>query len=370
MFVLVSIFIILCGATLFFDIMNKRVVIQFKSRRETIASCRVLIIFLLLLVFVASTRTEKYTDYINYVGLFNYSSSLSGLYDSAIKLDVNALMFPVEPGWQLIMALIKPFFSYKMLMVIVPVSSFFLYYKVFSIYSSMPLLTLLIYYSSMYVPKDLIQIRHSLSIAIVFFAIQYLNRSFIKYVLLVIVASLIHITSLSFIILYPLCKIRFRPIWFVYSSLLASIMCLLNVSVVSLIMTIPFVSNVDYFAMKGAYYAGLDPVGVLRGNVFNIALAVVLVITIPLFLRKEWRKNAIYYKYYLTMFFSLIIICLSPDYFDVQLRFLNSCYIAYAIIAPTVIRACTNLYKKIIMISFTIILIGFYCSYSARLIAN
>lgn len=95
--------------------------------------------------------------------------------------------------------------SVLVLFFVVAVLSVFLTIKFYKAYTRYYLLALLIYFSHVFLLREMIQIRSGLAIAIVMFSIQYIaERKLGKFLLIVLLASLFHTICLFFIIVYIL----------------------------------------------------------------------------------------------------------------------------------------------------------------------
>ncbi|MGG1676530.1 EpsG family protein [Neobacillus sp. NRS-1170] len=157
--------------------------------------------------------------------------------------------------------------------------------KIFVInkYSEDKLLSLFIYFTGVFIMYDMGVIRQGISIAIAFFSIQYiLNRSLIKFLAVILLASSFHVTALVFIPLYFISSSRFtrKAIYGILIVLLAfSLFDIGKYILITVFNLLPF----EMIVKKVNYYANI--------NTANITLSllkrmVLFIICVEFFIRK------------------------------------------------------------------------------------
>ena len=154
--------------------------------------------FLLFLVMAirdesVGTDLPKYLDIVNTIGYSNFSDFLS-----------DSLSFPgYEFGWIIINYIVVIFGSERMLLV--TSSAFYIYsfYRLFSRYSTLPFLSLAIFILSCYYFSGMNLLRQYTAIAILLFSLQYvIDRSFGKFIIIVLLATTVHQTAICFSLIY------------------------------------------------------------------------------------------------------------------------------------------------------------------------
>lgn len=94
------------------------------------------------------------------------------------------------------------------------------FYKYIYEFSIFPVASVLIFFNFGYWGNSMNIVRQSMAISILAFSCIYLSKKEkIKYIILIIMASLLHVTSLIFILLYPLNFIKFKR------KILISVLC-------------------------------------------------------------------------------------------------------------------------------------------------
>lgn len=115
-----------------------------------------------------------------------------------------------EGGYLFFNALVKIFTDLpQVLFLIIAIIAVSLYFVSIKTYSVIPIMSLMLYFTNIYMVKEMAQIRQGLAMAIAIFAIRYLIKErFKKFLLCILIASLFHKSILVFLILYPFRKIK------------------------------------------------------------------------------------------------------------------------------------------------------------------
>jgi len=157
-----------------------------------------LILFLVIcsLSIIAGLRFGD-KDYLNYIKYYEWVKPLNSFDFSELK--------NVEIGYLLLNSTYKFFgFNYKYVFLTISFLSLFLFFIHVKNYKYR-FSALLIYFSHLYLLRDLIQIRAGLAANILLFSLNYLEkRNLMKFLFIVFLASLFHYSALFFILLYML----------------------------------------------------------------------------------------------------------------------------------------------------------------------
>jgi len=157
--------------------------------------------FLILFVFRAFRSLDVGGDLINYNNLFHYigSKAWGDIFYPGYEigwLALNKLFFVVYPNFQIILVFVSFIFTISLL--------YFIYKN-----SSYPWLSIFLYISLNFLGATFNNERQAVAIALLFFSFKYLkDRKLVKFVFLVVFASLFHQSSLIFLVLYFLYNIK------------------------------------------------------------------------------------------------------------------------------------------------------------------
>ncbi len=167
--------------------------------RNRVVLSVILIFLAILLILFAGLRVNVGFDYDNYERLF--SGTISGM------------EFFVEP---LIMALIYIFdylnIGYTGFLFFMAFLSITIKFKFINTYSVIPLLSILLYFSRIFVISDFGQIRQGLALGLILFTYKpIIEREFKKFLLIVFCSSLIHAAAIIFLPIYFIAKKKIRP---------------------------------------------------------------------------------------------------------------------------------------------------------------
>lgn len=175
-------------------------------------------------------------------------------------------------------------------------------------YSKNKLLSVLLYFTGVYIMFDMGVIRQGLSISIALISIKYIiERRFLKFIFIIFIASLFHVSILIFIPLYFIGTKRFSRKFIYISSILSLIIYFLKLDREILMfisnLNIPIISN------KLLYYYNSYDEGTLYISI--IKRFIILVFFTEVYKRKNIDNN--YDNLFLNAYFlSNIIICLLP----------------------------------------------------------
>lgn len=175
---------------------------------------KVIMFFLLLMCAFRSEFVDR--DYTNYITL---------IFESA-----NNLFYPIEPSFKLISFIaVNIFNGYYFVFIVFALISVSLKYNIIKKSSPFLLLSVLVYYSNIFILQDLTQIRAGVAGAIVLYSVlQYAkNKNIISFVMLILLASTFHITALLFFIVlaFDTNAVSSRYIFIYYLTLIVAYCC-------------------------------------------------------------------------------------------------------------------------------------------------
>ncbi|MDR2361191.1 MAG: EpsG family protein [Prevotellaceae bacterium] len=185
--------IIASSATLYFLYQNKTV------WRWACTICYI------ALVFTAGLRYETGTDYFSYLEIYNKVPPLTHFFPVINDMEVGYIF--LNSLFQTMGVAINVMFLF------ISAITTFILFRSFQTYIPRPFffVSLLLYYSTIYIGLDMSGVRQAIAVAIFLFSLRYVFRSqFWKYSLCIIIACLFHQSALLLWAFYPVLKMRFR----------------------------------------------------------------------------------------------------------------------------------------------------------------
>lgn len=178
----------------------------------------ILVFILLYLTVLVGFRENAGPDSLRYVDFFYNNTS------TIPTLDFNIRQYS-EKGFYLLSVFIKTIYPHHLLyFCIIAFITFWFYYKSIKKISIYPLITICIYYVRFLPFREMNQIRGGLAISIIIYALVYLidgNKR--RYIYAVLIASLIHISSIIALPYVLLCNTRINTKKIIYLISLAFI---------------------------------------------------------------------------------------------------------------------------------------------------
>ena len=119
-------------------------------------------------------------------------------------------------------------------------------------YTEYPMLTLLLYFSMVFMVKEMVQIRHGIGIAIFLYSFRYIcANNFRMFFMCIILATCFHGTMIFTLLVYPFRKIKMN-----YSAGLFVLLLCVILFVVNLIdnLLFPLSEGLAYYARLAAYF--------------------------------------------------------------------------------------------------------------------
>ncbi|MEO6631153.1 MAG: EpsG family protein, partial [Mucilaginibacter sp.] len=318
----------LFGIIELFDIRNDKYVLYVLS-------------FLLFCIF-SGLKYNVGTDYLNYADYYNRANDFGLMTDSG-----------VEPGYIYLMQFFKLFtVGFIGFWFIISAFNFALKYYVFSKYSPLLFASLLVYFVGLFMERDFDGIRQGLSIGLCYFSISaVLNRQPARFILIVLCASLIHISAIIFLPVYFIAKARIsnKTIYTVIGILV--VLVIVNVSFTSIIIsTIPeslIKARIEtYLSQDDSQY--VQKVGISIGIIFRIVVLFLFV-----YLEKYILLDEKLYTFLKNGFFVGIVLSLVFNDVDVLSHRLSYIYREFQIfIVPILITLIPSKKGQLVALTF------------------
>jgi hypothetical protein len=293
-----------------------------------------LIIFSFVLVLFAGLRDNVGTDWDAYFDFYKYSTD------------------KVEIGY----ATLNNFFgslsiSYNIFLLFINGVSIILLYKFLEKNTVFKIVSILMFFSNLYLYFNLSGIRQAIAISITCFSFTYaLNKNPVKFFLLVLLASTFHITATSFLFIYFLPRNKLK-VFQIFIYLICFILIYFFLSSIT--------DLIALYSLKDAnYYINIQEKSESLGQLYIIGIAVRSVILGMIFYTRKNLNQIENFTYILNIYlFGLVIYIttymISPD---IGVRISSYYTIFDLIIAGNLIYNLKNLSSRIYIVTiFSII---------------
>lgn len=261
-----------------------------------------------LIFFTSGLRYETGGDWTSYTEIFQTIESIDKVIDGHGE---NFKSIPLETGFKYLNSISRficdnvQFLFFTVAFII----SLLLFVSIPK-YSPLPILSVLIYFGVLFFSLDMIVIRQGIAVSIVFFSYRYiLQQSLLRYLILVIIASLFHVSALLLVPIYWICRKRYSSKGLVITFVIFLIIYFFRIQWLN--GTFQFVLNIltgSDIAGKVYAYTTRDAYAVQRG--FSLGM-IINVLLFPLFI--YIRKSIEHYKYF--NLFLNIFVCYLFVYF-------------------------------------------------------
>lgn len=303
-------------------------------------------LIIILLILFAGLQLNFSDDYQSYRGLFSEINS--------IKDVINTIL---EPGFAVLIFTFKKIgLGFNTFLLFIAFCSITLKKKAIKKLSSLPYLSLLLYFLLYYITQDVIQIRQGLAIAVCFYAIIFVTeKNPFAFFGAVFIAITFHYSAIIFLPVYFLKNINLKNkrliLFLVFISLLIS-----SVNILSIInwVNTSFLHS-SYIFHKLKIY---DTVSI---SIISVTFIIRLLIYIfYIFFTDNDNQNKLYANIYLlgififSMFHSVEILAAR---FTIYFRFIE------ILMIPDIYksaRKCENKSKKIMMYTFLLFMLFYY----------
>lgn len=178
--------------------------------------------FLCWLIFIAGFRYMIGWDYESYINIFSKPESFQLILEPAILFFVNMLS---DMG-----------FTYQGLFLLHSLLTLFFIYRGCSYYTKKPAFPLVMYaLLPMFYWSSLGIIRQALAVSIIFWGSKYIvENKFVKYLIVVVVASTVHYSAVFCIVTYFLVNREYKRSWHVTAVVLSVLLSVSQVAVTAL----------------------------------------------------------------------------------------------------------------------------------------
>jgi hypothetical protein len=336
-------------------------VIQYTKKEYKTKSFEVIILFFGFWL-VAGLAYETGVDWVDYSDAFGKAIPVThciannGFFSSIV---------PFEPGFGFISSVTKTFtkeYQYLQLLSLLIASMFF--FNGLKLYTKNYYAALLLYLGYVYLTLNMSGIRQAIALAIVFFALQYIeNKSLWKYTVFVLIAASIHISALLMLPLFFIIRLEIPPKLVFIILGLGLILYFLRVS--PLISFLTWFTKQDLTLIIGKYlnsYIFKFYVHLLHAKdispkinlkvIFNVLMIAILII----------RRNFLiiqnkYFNIFLNMFIIYTIIGLYLwDSGDVSIRLQHYFIVGLIILLPELISGSKRTLYKLSLLLFILVL--------------
>jgi hypothetical protein len=335
------IFYITISLCSFFELLSKR------------KSYILYIILALLLFLFVGFRTDKVgPDYISYTEIFYKTPPILNYFDNPnIYFD-----FHIEWLFFIFNSLLRQFdLSHIYMFAITSFVAVFINLYFFRTLSPYFVLTVLLYYSHIYINKEFIQIRVGLASSMLFFSIKYIHyQNFFKFIAISLLCSLIHLSSLIIIPVYFLYKLNLSSISY-FILILSSIILSFQYDLGYLF---TFLSDINLLPYGVVRYIGSDLHYDL--GLSNLVTVKQIIISLLLLSFRRRFKNYKYFEVMLCMYLvSTLWLIIFDDFAIIAARVAALLSFVEVLLIPLFIL----LFKQKLIIYSFIVLYGCYVLY-------
>ncbi len=218
-------------------------------------------------------------------------------------------------------------------------------------YSDNKLISLIMYFTGVFIMYDMGVIRQGMSIAIALISIQYIEeRNFVKFLFTIIIASLFHISILVFIPLYFISDQNFSRKFIYGTTIIVLIISLFDIS--GVILRIIETIKIPFISSKIAYYASYD-----TGNItLSLIKRVVFLIGFVEFFKFNNIKDG-HQMIFLNGYFLSVLIMGSFSSIDILgSRGTMGLYFLQVFIFATILKYLNKKWIKLILLSIVVLL--------------
>lgn len=315
-------------------------------------SCNILtVISVTILILIAGLRYETGGDWDIYAETFKKVNPIFSVIKGA-PLDTNIVR--VEPGFLLFCSIIKQLNgSLQTIYFLIVCFNIILITKSLELYTKYVIFGLFVYYSILYFMLEMIITRQSIAASMTFFAMRYVNdKNFLKYMLVLLVASCFHRAALIMIPLYFFFIQRYSTKNLLLFFILGAVLMLLQIPwFKTIFLNISFFLGDIFgegFRDRAVNYVNSEIYGVPRpiGIGFFLNMALLLVIL--------WRRKYIEeYKYaniFINMFFvANVIYYYGYELIEISNRFRFLLLISVIVVFPYLIEGFIIYTNKLIV---------------------
>jgi hypothetical protein len=320
---------------------------------------KILIFYLIgcSLVLFSGLRFETGFDYENYKNIF---------YDIKVFKDATQSL-AVEPGMGILIYSLKACgIPYGGLLLLIAVIAIFLKFRFIEKYSIYPFFSVLIYYSRVFLAQDMGQMRQGLAMAIILFSMDsILNKNFKRFLFIIVLACLFHLSAILFFPIYFIANRKFSKKTISAVILLATVFAVFF-DFKSILMNYAIGFLPGFLSNKLLLYASVMEADQTLGLTFSVFFRIFLVLVLV------WMKdrvtdlpgytNAVFNIYVFGLIFYLVL-----NSFP-QMGGRGSLYFQQfeILLIPIMIKCLKETVFKVM----AILIIGLYCFWGMNTIVN
>lgn len=248
-------------------------------------STPLIFVFSFLLIILAVIRPSNLPDYGAYYDFYTHSNPVHENFEFFSHLIRN-----ISPSWYIFLFL----FAFI---------SIILKFYAIKINSDKHILAILTYISTTLVLHDFIQIRASCAIALIWVALFYLNKcKYFQYFILIILASLFHVSAIIFFPLFFLKSKKFNKLFWIGLIFISYFFAIFNIDLIHYLLL--FLGNFGHIGKKlTTYYELAQMSAFTQGyvNIFSIhqLLKIFLIIILLSNINKLNDKTKLFFKIYI-----------------------------------------------------------------------
>lgn len=328
------------------------VVLNCKStlKRETKIAFYIIttiILFLFLFFFRAFRSKNVGGDLEEYEMMFNYICNWT--LPQALTISKG-----YEPGWVILNKFLSLFSKdFQIVMIVVALITTISFFWFSFRYSPDPYLTLFIYVTLGFWGSSFNNERQALAISILLFSVYYIQkRKFLRFLILVLLATSIHLTSIVFLITYFIYGYKYKKEYLFVSAIIGFTCFLFAEPLINfVIQLIPFYSR-KYTAGEWESSGGFG---------YLLMLVLVCLVSLLLYPKKSNRKQ--------DLFFYMIVVAAILQVFSLKMPFIQRLVktfsIAMIITVPYMISNCNPNSR---LVAKTVVIVGLFAFYVVGLV--
>jgi len=274
---------------------------------------KLLIITCVILAFLAGNRDfYKWPDTLVYLNTF--WEKTDDLFNFSFSNTISAYN---EHGFRLLTSFVRTFTdSGTIYLLVVSSITFFVLYNCFHKYCVFPLLGVCDYIARFYIGRDFVQIRQSLAIAIIFFAIQYVyTKDWKRYYVYILIAYLFHKSSVVAVPFYFFSFFRYKK-WHVVLGIILAFIAAATLAPAIESTVDGWSSDLNY-EMYSMDYHKRKELGLRNPLIY---LQIFLLLYLTFFEKKLSHLSPYYFVFRNAYFYSTLILILFCQYIELSGR--------------------------------------------------
>lgn len=267
------------------------IVLKFDKTKKYVFLTVFFWLFVLLLIAFAGFRRVG-ADFTSYEVIFDVLQTDNSWLDWRV--------ITLEPGFKFLIILLRST-SFQFSLIICALIAVFLKAKFIKKYSPYPILSLVIYFTSLYVIKEMGQIRHGIALGIILWSFDALARKNSKrFLLLTLLAVLFHWSAFCVLPLYFFGNRKIPS--YVYIGVMFVIFFMILFNLTSFISTLMNLVPIDAIKGKADSYLSGDSAFAVRLGINSTFIFLIGIMSILLFFRKKMTEKFPYFDLILNIY--------------------------------------------------------------------